>query len=392
MVKYLGAIVALALLGSCVVIPDRAFDQRRYLGQGEHDPSIYSGPPNGTFLPVFTLESHRNVRGRIVSLLLVEFIDDPRYYMLELQEAVDGQHTGMIALLYHHANASVDVYFTPGLQVDRSSYTALLNDVSFIEAEFDATLALTDTGLSADLTLVDRFGDLVTLSIREGSSRASEKPNGLLAPIASGSDSPDRFPFIYLKRFTLIPIRGSLIDLRIGGRRQRIDTIPAIVNGRRVYNAKYSFENVMIDWNLDRHESVTPLPYVPRVSESVTADGTMRVLNDNHGYPEVERIVRFVGDNAFVLIFSPSFPDVTALADRVTVDGRFSVQVDQNEGILGGWYRVTQQRDVTLIELGIEKGWQPMPGALWMNGYRWTALIERSPDSSHLTTSWRNER
>jgi len=371
---------------SCIVVKERTFNQGKYLDSHSNSVDIYENKNAGLFYPIMDLQPHENVKGRITKLLLVEFKNDPDLYMIELQEVNDGSISGRIALIYKHKNTQVDVYYTPGLKLNLAGYTSLLNNVTLNENNFSSTFENTDKGLFASLNLTDRNNRKIELSIRENKKKM--KSHGLLAPIGSGSKLPDKFPFIYLKGFTMIKQKGTGITVKIDEKNRTIDKIPALVNFEKVYNAKYSFENVMIEWNKNINTILKPLDYRNKEALMSYQENKYELI-DNNGHPEIKSISKNIEENTVKIHFSPAIPDLLNLKNNSKIKGNFAIQIDSITGITGGNYKIYNSNDTIHFDLFLQKGWQPMPGKLWLKSYNWKCDIIKTKPNIKIETNWK---
>jgi hypothetical protein len=390
--KNILLITSLFIIHGCVIIKESSFQQEKYLDSRKNNPiELYktNDAQKDKFLPIMDFHPHSNVRGIITKLLLIEFLNHPDYYMIELQEVIDGESIGMVALIYGHNNEIVDIYFTNQLALNKREYESLLNRVTVQESDFESTLELNSNGLSASLLLKDRNGINIELEIRE--NRAMKEPKGLLAPIGSGSIRPDKFPFIYLKGFTMIKQKGTICSLKIGGKDYIIDRIPALVDFEKVYNAKYSFENLLIDWNKNYDGTVHPIS-IKKGQTLVSYETWDYFLNTNEGFIEIDAISTTVNDKSFTLYFSPAIPNLMNLQSDIFVDGKFAVQIDDISSVLGGVYKIETDKNRLNFEMQFEKGWQPMPGRLWIKDYKWTLELEQSDSQYFINTYWENAK
>jgi hypothetical protein len=376
----------LVVMQNCIVIEESSFNQEKFLASEPNNTNIYELKHENAFLPIMRLTPHSNVSGIFTKLLLVEFNKHPDYYMIELQEVKDGDVLGMIVLLYAHNNEMVDIYYTNDLTLRKDEYESLLNKVTLQKTDFKANLELKPSGINAYLLMTDKNGKQIELNIEE--NRKKVHTNGLLAPIGSGSTSPEKFPFIYLKGFSLIKQKDTNISLMIDGKDCEISKIPAFVNYEKVYNAKYSFDNFLLDLNKNA-DTLLVAQMVNQGQTNIDYESWNYVLNRNSDFIEISSISTSIDNKEFSILFSPSIPNLLNLKDSVAINGKFAVQLDSIKSILGGIYTIetTNTGDIT-IEMSFEKGWQPMPGKLWMKNYYWVCNLHKDGENFREKSYW----
>ena len=374
------------MMQNCVVIKESSFNQDKYLNLGPNNTKIYELKHENAFIPIMRLTPHSNVSGIFTKLLLVEFNNHPEYYMIELQEVKDRELLGMIVLLYAHKNEIVDIYYTNDLILRKEEYESLLNKVTIQKTDFQANMELTPSGINAYLLMTDKYGKPIELSIKENRKEVNTK--GLLAPIGSGSSSPEKFPFIYLKGFSLIKQRNTNISLKIDGKSCDISKIPAFVNFEKVYNAKYSFDNFLLDIN----RNTDTLLLSQKVSQNKTEinyESWNYFFKHNNVFLEISSINTRIDNKELSIFFAPAIPDLLNLKENIDLSGKFAIQLDDIKAILGGFYTVktAYTGDIT-FEMNFEKGWQPMPGKLWMKNYKWVCNLQKEGDTYREVSYW----
>ncbi|MDO8896432.1 MAG: hypothetical protein Q7V19_02195, partial [Bacteroidales bacterium] len=384
--KIISISFLLIILNSCIVIRESSFNQDRYLGKKIENPvGIYSNKSQkNSFLPIMDFYPHGNVRGVITKLMLVEFKNHPEYYMIELQEVTDGDSIGMEALIYGHNNELIDIYYTNHLVLNIKGYESLLNKVTIQKTDFEANLALSSNGLSASLSLKDKNGKAIELEIKE--NKKVKPAKGILAPIGNVSKNPDKFSFIFLKGIIFIKQKGTEFSLKIDGKDFAMAKIPLLFDYEKVYNAKYSFDNVMIDWN-SNIDGVINVKKIDNNQIIVPHETWNYCIKRNNDFIEIDSITTTVNNKKFVLHFSPPIPDLACLKDETLLEGKFAVQIDNITAIVGGNYKVKTENNTVLFDMQFEKGWQPMPGKLWLKDYKWTLALKQNDGKYNIQTS-----
>ena len=85
----------------------------------------------------------------------------------------------------------------------------------------------------------------------------------------------------------------------------------------------------------------------------------------------------------------PEFPDINALKEGVDLMGKFTIDIDEIEGVIGGIYKIFKQKNKIEIYFEPEKCWQPMPGKDWVSAYKYKAVINQiSNKQYHIKSEW----
>ena len=96
----------------------------------------------------------------------------------------------------------------------------------------------------------------------------------------------------------------------------------------------------------------------------------------NNSHPEIRCVKRIDSNSEMRIAFSPAIPDIVSLKIDTEIEGHFSISVDEVKGIMGGVYSVKKNKDGVIFKMNPQKGWQPMPGKLWMKTYFWNCDIK----------------
>ena len=89
------------------------------------------------------------------------------------------------------------------------------------------------------------------------------------------------------------------------------------------------------------------------------------------------------------MIFSPALPDFVSLKDGAKTEGKFCINVNANQCVVGGSYSVERTNNEITFRLNPEKGWQPMPGKPWVSLYDYEASFDVSNKANyHIESIW----
>ncbi|MCG8411571.1 MAG: hypothetical protein MI739_09835, partial [Bacteroidales bacterium] len=137
-------------------------------------------------------------------------------------------------------------------------------------------------------------------------------------------------------------------------------------------------------------ESDTYLPYGEfNGQKSDTINGIRYVYDNNNGYCEIKEFGYQLSDRNMCMTFSPALPDFVSLKDGATTEGKFYIDVNSNQCVVGGSYSIERVNNKITFRMNPEKGWQPMPGKSWVSFYDYEASFDISEKTSyHLQSAW----
>ena len=164
--------------------------------------------------------------------------------------------------------------------------------------------------------------------------------------------------------------------------------IPLEVNGVKSYKTVYSLHPQPFFCN---QEGETDLPYGEfNGQKSDTINGISYVYNNNNGYCEIKKFEYHLSDRNICMTFSPALPDFVSLKDGAKTEGKFCININANQCVVGGSYSIERTEDNEIVlHINPEKGWQPMPGKPWVSFYDYKARFDVSEKTSyHIQTVW----
>jgi hypothetical protein len=357
-------------------------NEEKYLGDEKNNPSIYVGKNNKYIYPLIKFKDEQVI---IEKLCLIDFQDDTIYKAIELQQVKQEGSTHYIVLMGTKDNEA-DIFYTKGLRINKDSYMSLLNKVNLIETDsIKVHFDVTDKGLDVYLSLKDREDRNVEFKIKENKNKLNHF--GLIAPVGNASENPDKFPVIYLKKFNMVEQKGTEIFVKVDGKDLKPVKLFPLCNFKRVYLARYSYFNNMKELNNDYTGVIEPVEVTHNLDE-LKIDNCHYLIKINNGHPEIKCVKRIDSNSEMKITFSPAIPDIISLKDHTEIHGHFSISVDEVKGIMGGVYSVKKNKDAVMFKMNPQKGWQPMPGKLWMKTYLWNCDIKIVENSLQVKSKW----
>ncbi|MBZ9607907.1 hypothetical protein G9F73_008815 [Clostridium estertheticum] len=358
----------------------------KYLGNKKNNPSIYEEENNKYIYPLIKFKNEQLL---IEKLCLIDFQGDTRYKCIELQQVKQENSIHYIVLMAGQ-KAQTDIYYTTGLKINADSYTSLLNKVTLneidsIKVHFEAT----EKGIDVYLSFKDSEKRSIEFKIKENKNKIDSF--GLIAPVGNMSENPDKFPVIYLKKFNMVEQKGTAIFVKINGKNLKPVKLFPLCNFKRVYLARYSYFNNIKELNNDYMDIMEPVEVTKDVEE-IRVDNCIYSTIENNGHSEIKSVAIKDSNSEMRISFSPAIPNIISLKNNTEVKGHFSIGVDEVKGIMGGVYSINKSMDAIVFKMNPEKGWQPMPGKLWMKTYFWNCDIKIVDNKLHVKSKWkRNE-
>ena len=149
-------------------------------------------------------------------LFVASFKGDPEFEGFEPQ-VFDDLINGKGRVLRYRKDGKVDVYWQPGVQVDRSTFTVGAGIGDFTETAIEpAHFEITKRSLDLHVAFTDAQGRKVELRVHEDTHRKSGFP--MLAPVGADVEKPPRLMLVYMPSIYLVRRSGSLVEGRIGDR------------------------------------------------------------------------------------------------------------------------------------------------------------------------------
>jgi len=343
-------------------------DSEKYLGNRKNKLEIYEKESKELFYNPFNF-SHTDF-GR---LILISIDDHPEIKTVEL--VVQNDNKGAFVVVYYH-NGKVENYINPHLSIDRK-YLKPNGDWEIAgEQDFEYAFRDTKNGISFILDITIKSGQRIKINLRENNANA--KRYSFLAAIGADLSEVKRFPFIYLREAGFIQVEGTEVSFEIDGKQMELTKVPIKVEGQKCFKTFYSLTPLPFFWNEERDTYLSP----EKITDTQTyqKDNAVYSFIDNNGHKEIERITYKANRHSASYRFSPSFPDFASLKTGCEIKGKFCLDVDDIEGVIGGTYYVIKTNDEIVIALHPEKCWQPMPGKDWVSAYRYHAKIKLTKD------------
>lgn len=328
------------------------------------------------------------------SLLLATFKGDHEFETLEPQIFDDPINGKGMRFLRHRRDGRVDVYWQSGVRVDRQIFGTGVCD--YMETTIEpARLEIGEHSVDCEVAFTDAQGRRVMLRVSE--NVAGKRPFPLLAPVSSDIQNPLTLLLVYMPRFNFVS-RAGIIEGWIGERALQPDSIPLLLQGQRVWLARYACHPITLGLiNPPMHEpvqvAISALSSLETDRMRLETDAQRRLIHLSAGtHPQ-----------QVVLDFSPGLVSLSELPDGGTAVGGWSVSI-AGDAITGGRYRLARVEQRVEVELDVTEHWKPRSLPLGMNiltrlmrmfrawpvSYRWRGTVVLD-DSPKLSGAWQRK-
>ena len=331
------------------------------------------------------------------ALFVISIKGDPEFTGLEPQTFDDPVNGRGMRILRYRKNGMVDVYWQPGVRVDRESFRIGKGTADFAETEISpARFEITPSGADLHYAFTDLQGRINELTIRENAPGKKSFP--LLAPVSAEIENPIQLNVVYLPNFDMLCRPGTLVSGRIGDRAVKLDSIPMILHGHTIWLARYSAGTVIGKLN-----PPSDRPVEVELNDAGTAvfDG-MSVSADADA--NLTRISAGVEHAGVDMVFDPAFPNLLTLPDGGAARGKWFFNA-AGKRITGGTYRAAKTGSNVDVDLEVLDHWKPLdlPFSItilttvvkvfktWPATYRWSGNVTME-DKPSLTGRWERVR
>jgi hypothetical protein len=365
-----------------MVPENNSVNEEKYLGNRSNDKSIYNTSQGSFVYPMIAFGGkHQN----IARFCLIDFKGDTIYKCLELQEIMQENGMQYVILAYRY-DKEIDIYYTKGFSGSEDDYKSLLNKVTMKELDsIQVSFKVMDNGADINVTFRDKENRTVEFGIKE--NKKEDDHFSLIAPIGNVSEEPDKFPIVFLKKVVMVRQEGTEIFVRINGQDMMPIKLVPLCNFKKCYLARYTYSVITKELNCDYKGELKPVE-INDNKEEVHINNNTYLINMNNGHPEIRSVEATENSSAMRINFSPPIPDIASLKDDTNINGYFSLSVDEVKGIMGGIYNVKKIGDSINIGMNPKKGWQPIPGKLWLKTYSWSCQIDNINDVYHMKSKW----
>lgn len=348
-------------------VEESSINQEKFLKNKKNSLSIYENQGNEYFCSPFQLSMTSLDR-----LFLVDFEGHADYDCIELHLFNDKIHgQGPVVMFYYGNKNILDIHYSPNVKLEKEMYD-ISKEVNFIiNNDIRYKYKVKNTGLEAYIYLKDKNDSEIEIVINENNN--NRKVFNFLAPVGKGIEKPLFFPLFYMKNASLCETETAEVKIKIAGVEKKCKCVPLQMNGANFQLARYSLNPVLGIWNENYEGNLEKL--FPYNKNRIIVDSTILEINNNSGHYEISNITTSDLKNEIKISFSPPVPDIINLKNNISVKGKFTAGIDDISGIIGGKYKIVRKGNQIKIVIHPTKGWQPMPGSLWVKRYLWTADI-----------------
>lgn len=315
-------------------------------------------------------------------LLVATFKGDPEFEGFEPQVFDDPINGKGMRVLRYRKDGKVDIYWQPGVRVDRTTFAVGAGIGDFAEARIEpARFEITERSVGLHVAFTDAQGRKVRLRVDEDTHGKRGFP--LLAPVGADVERPPKLMLVFMPGIDLVRRSGSLVEGRIGDRILRPASLPILLNWHRVWFVRYVPMPIIGTLNPPMSRPVVVELPAPGSTE---VEGMTVIVNEDGS---VTRLIAGQEPRRVEVDFLPCFPNLLDLSVGGSASGRWSIRI---AGVLitGGSYSALREDDRIAVELDVTEHWKPsgLPLSMelftrvvrmfrtWPATYRWRGLVE----------------
>ncbi len=345
-------------------------DTSKYLGKKINSLDIYDNKAEKIFVSPFNF-GHTDF-GR---LILVNIDNHPTIKTVEL--VVQNDKKGAFVVIYYH-NGKVESYINPYVTLNKKYLKPNSNWKIAGTQDFNFSFDDTKQGLFFALDVKTKKEENIYIRLKE--NKKILKHYSFLAAIGADLSEVKRFPFIYLKKAGFVPVENTEVEFKINNKPMEISKVPISVEGKKCFKIVYSLDPVPFFWNEERDGNF-------KINNKI--DDVEYEFFNNLGFKEIKTMSYKANNHKSIYSFSPSLPIVSAMKDDTEIKGRFTMGIDNIDGIVGGEYLIKKKNGEISILFNPKKCWQPMPGTPWVSAYKYNAIVKiLSNEDYSIKSEW----
>ncbi len=368
------SLLTILLVGCNIKLEPNIVNVDKYLSEKVNSLNIYDNRAEKVFVSPFNF-GHTDF-GR---LILVNIDDHPTIKTVEL--VVQKDRKGAFVVVYYH-NGKVENYINPYVTLNKK-YLKPNSDWEIAGTQdFDFSFDDTKQGLSFTLDFKTKKNEHIQIKLKE--KQINLKHYSFLAAIGAELKEVKRFPFIYLKKAGFVPIKNTEVEFKIDNKPIEISKVPITIEGKKCFKIVYSLEPSPFFWNEERNGNF-------KINNKI--DNVEYKFVDNSGFQEIKTMTYKANNHKAVYNFSPPLPFISAMKDNIAIEGKFTMGIDDIDGVVGGEYLVKKKNGKISILFNPKKCWQPMPGSPWVSAYKYNAIIKiLSNEDYSIKSEWSIEK
>jgi hypothetical protein len=380
---YLLGIILLA--SSCTILKDTSVDSKGYLGNKNNLLDIYSDKPKEIIYSPFDFSIETPEK-----IMLFDFKGHPIYKFVEFQvynDSIFGK--GIVCMLMRH-DERLDIYYSEGINLSQKLYFFDSVQHSIQTNKFNPELLFEYKEGKIDFSckFLDKFNNSIFVSL----SAFSPDFIDFLVPVGIINhhyDSYVMFPLWYMHKLNFLTTKNGKAEIKINDTIYPIKKMPGLVNWKRTYFARWSFDSVFCLFNINKSKTDSGL----NANLNAIHQNTSYEIIKRGNYSEIKKIAFKERGHIAELEFVPALPEFFCLKDKIMLEGRFVANVDNKTGIIGGEYFIKRIGNKIIIQLKPKKGTQPIPGKSWVNSlFLDIEMIKLSSGNVDINSRWKTNR
>lgn len=374
------SLVLFTLCSSCILVKNTSVNPDKYLRVNDFDKAIYGSAPKSEFFSPFDMKIETAEK-----LINFDFKGHDSYVFLECQiydDTIFGK--GVVAMLMDKDD-KLEIYYTKGMNMSQKHYffDSYQSSIPMTIFEPDYTFTFENGSINFRLKFTDKFGNRIDALLFGYYPDYIDfiAPMGLMG---SGNPNLVTFPLFYMRKVNFLSTRQGSASILINDVPVKIIKIPGLLNWKRVQLARWSFDPILILWNWNRKGILSGIVKSTIYSENCKTNVIVR-----EGYTEIKSIVFTEAKHSSTINFVPALPELLCLKQGVSLEGRFTIDVDEKRGVIGGMYSIIRSGDRVELIIDPLKCWQPIPGSSWAKKhYLSISLKEISSSEVEINSKW----
>lgn len=326
-------------------------------------------------------------------LIVASLKGDPEFSMIEPQVFDDPVNGKGIRVLLYRKDKKVDIYWQPGVLINRDTITIADGIGYFKETIIEPSrFNITDYGVDIDIVFTDAQGRKVELKVIENSKGIKRFP--FLAPVGNDIKNPKRLFLANMLEFDFVRKNGTVFLAKIGDRTIHPESFPILRNFKKVLLIRYSALPVIGTLNPPMNK---PLIFETKIPGKMEVDGMSINVNKDKKIMQVSAERK---NQKIELDFPNGFPNLLEVSEGAKEKGRWFYKIS-GMLITGGEYILSRSNNNIEIELNVTKNWKPsnLPISFrlftwlvrsfrnWPSTYKWNGVVNLEVGS--LVGAWR---
>lgn len=367
------------LMSSCFILKDISVDIDRFLNGKPYSTAIYSTETKGLIYSPFQMNIDVAEK-----LILFDFKDNDRYKFLEFQYYNDDFYgNGVVCMLMKH-DGRLEIYHSPNLNMKQQLYyfDSIQRTIPTYMFEPDYEYSYENGYINFNLSFSDKYSNKINASL----SGFYPIFQDFIVPVGyinRNSKYYTALPIFYMRKLNFLNTTEGHASIFINDTICPIKKVPGLFNWKRIYFARWSLEPIFILWNTNGQKKIEGVK-----KENFKNDSLEFNLNTNSDHVEIKNIRYNKHSHSSEIEFSPCLPEILCLREGTEISGKFTINIDEKKGVIGGTYYLVKQGNKTTLIVKPTKCYQPIPGKTWVKKFNLLINISTDNNEFNIISKW----